>query len=243
MNELILLQSIKKLSTAELKTSVVLGGKSITWIKLYDCKNKVSSWAEFESIKKFTWKSPQIIKSTFGFYKYFKIRSSCTANSPEFPLGDLYMHNNIIVWFPMLIWAAHTSVTFSIQYCDKSNHIAFQVWVNVHAFSPDKYNLSNITTAPNTMDQRNSYCKTSDICLTSLSVFPSGSKTTDYLKSAMSGPQELTRNGSHSRPQIIITAAQVNRHLSSVMTQPPFLDLGILNFNQCLNTRKLYRRM
>jgi len=39
-------------------------------------------------------KSPQIINSTFGLYKYFKIRPSFTANSPKFPLGDVYMHNN-----------------------------------------------------------------------------------------------------------------------------------------------------
>ena len=30
-----------------------------------------------------------------GLCKYFKIRSSYTENSPKFPLGDLYMHNNI----------------------------------------------------------------------------------------------------------------------------------------------------
>ena len=35
-------------------------------------------------------------KFYFGLCKYFKIRSSCTANSPKFPLGDLYMHNNKI---------------------------------------------------------------------------------------------------------------------------------------------------
>jgi len=44
-------------------------------------------------IKKFTLNLPQILNSTFDLYKYFKIISNCTANSPKFPLGDLYMHN------------------------------------------------------------------------------------------------------------------------------------------------------
>ena len=100
------------LSIAELESLVVLVGKSTMRNKLQECKSKVSCWAELkESIKKFTLKSPQI-GSNFGVYKYFKIRSSCIANLPKFPLGDLSMHNNIIRWLPMLIWTAHTSITF-----------------------------------------------------------------------------------------------------------------------------------
>jgi hypothetical protein len=70
-------------------------------------------------MKKFTLKLPQIINSNFGFCKYFKIRWSGTANSPKFPPGDLYMHNNIM-WLLILIWTAQTSVTFLIQYYDRS---------------------------------------------------------------------------------------------------------------------------
>lgn len=129
---------IKKMSVAELESLIILVGKSIIWNKFKIVK-VVSCRAELETMKKFTLKSPQIINSNCGFCKYFKIRSSGTANSPKFPPGDLFMHNNIrwlLFWF-----GQHNFSYFFNTVLWQVNHTAFQVWLNVHTYISSRVRL------------------------------------------------------------------------------------------------------
>lgn len=103
INELLLVLSMKILFVAVLVFLLILVGNSTMWKILQGCINKANCILSPPSSKKFTLKSPHNINSILGLYNDLHTMSKVFKKWSQFPLGDLCIHNTIILFFVVIL--------------------------------------------------------------------------------------------------------------------------------------------